>query len=321
MIPYLLRRVAALAVTVLLALTMMFFLLHASPGSPVDSMGAQVAADPAAREAITESQGLDRPLLEQYGSYLGGLVRGDLGTSIYDGSSVRTTIATAAPVSAELGLLAIAVTVIPGLAAGIVAARRHGRAADGVVRVITLVAVSLPSYWLAVLCLIWIGERYPDLLPNAGGFVSFSEDPIANLQVMVLPAIVVGLSGFAIVARSVRSALVEAHGTDEVRFGRAAGLSERDVTRKLALRRAAPPSLAVAGLVVGGLLTGTVLVENVFQIPGLGSLMVTAFTRDDYPLALGCALVTAVVLLSVNLAVDVVLHLLDPRTRPAGRWR
>jgi len=320
-IPYLLRRVAALAVTVLLALTMMFFLLHASPGSPVDSMGAQVAADPAAREAITESQGLDRPLLEQYGSYLGGLVRGDLGTSIYDGSSVRTTIATAAPVSAELGLLAIAVTVIPGLAAGIVAARRHGRAADGVVRVITLVAVSLPSYWLAVLCLIWIGERYPDLLPNAGGFVSFSEDPIANLQVMVLPAIVVGLSGFAIVARSVRSALVEAHGTDEVRFGRAAGLSERDVTRKLALRRAAPPSLAVAGLVVGGLLTGTVLVENVFQIPGLGSLMVTAFTRDDYPLALGCALVTAVVLLSVNLAVDVVLHLLDPRTRPAGRWR
>ena len=85
--------------------------------------------------------------------------------------------------------------------------------------------------------------------------------------------------------------------------------------------RAAPPSLAVAGLVVGGLLTGTVLVENVFQIPGMGQLMVTAFTRDDYPLALGCALVTAVVLLTVNLAVDVALHLIDPRTRPAGRWR
>lgn len=321
MIPYLLRRILALAVTVLLALTMMFFLLHASPGSPVDSMGAQVAADPAAREAITEAQGLDRPLLEQYGSYLGDLVRGDLGTSIYDGSSVRTTIAAAAPVSAELGLLAITVTLVPGLAAGIVAARRHGRLADGAVRIVTLVAVSVPSYWLAVLCLIWIGERYPDLLPSAGGFIPFSEDPLANLQVMILPAVVVGLSGFAIVARSVRSALLDAHGTDDVRYGRAAGLPERDVTRKLALRRAAPPSLAVAGLVVGGLLTGTVLVENVFQIPGMGQLMVTAFTRDDYPLALGCALVTALVLLSVNLVVDVVQHLLDPRTRPAGRWR
>jgi peptide/nickel transport system permease protein len=320
-IPYLLRRVLALAVTVLLALTMMFFLLHASPGSPVDSMGAQVAADPEAREAISEAQGLDRPLLEQYGDYLGGLVRGDLGTSVYDGSSVASTIAAAAPVSAELGILAITVTIVPGLAAGVIAARRHGRAADGAVRVITLLAVSVPSYWLAVLCLIWVGERYPDLLPNAGGFIPFSEDPVANLQVMILPAVVVGLSGFAIVARSVRTALLDAYGTDEVRFGRASGLPERDVTRRLALRRAAPPSLAVAGLVVGGLLTGTVLVENVFQIPGMGSLMVTAFTRDDYPLALGCALVTAIVLLSVNLVVDVVLHLLDPRTRPAGRWR
>lgn len=321
MIPYLVRRVLALAATVLLALTMMFFLLHASPGSPVDSMGTAVAADPAAREAINEAQGLDRPLLEQYRAYLGGLARGDLGTSIYDGSSVRTTIAGAAPVSAELGVLAFLVTLVPGSAAGTIAARRHGRVADGVVRVGTLVAVSVPSYWLAVLCLIWVGERFPDLLPNAGGFIPFSEDPLANLQVMVLPAIVVGLSGFAIVARSIRTALLDAYGTDEVRFGRAAGLPERTVTRKLALRRAAPPSLAVAGLVVGGLLTGTVLVENVFQIPGMGSLMVTAFTRDDYPLALGCALLTAVVLLSVNLAVDVVLHLLDPRTRPAGRWR
>jgi peptide/nickel transport system permease protein len=318
---YLFRRVVALALTVLLALTGMFFLLHASPGSPVDSMGVQVAADPDTRDAIAQAHGLDRPLLEQYGAYLRGIGRGDLGSSLYDGSPVRTTIAAAAPVSAELGLLAIAVTVVPGLTAGIVAARRHGRTADGIVRVLSLVAVSVPSYWLAVLCLIWIGERYPDLLPSAGGFIPLAEDPIANLQVMILPAIVVGLSGFAIVARSVRTALLDAYGTDDVRFGRASGLPERDVTRKLALRRAAPPSLAVAGLVVGGLLTGTVLVENVFQIPGMGSLMVTAFTRDDYPLALGCALVTAVVLLSVNLAVDVALHLLDPRTRPGGRWR
>lgn len=321
MIRYLLRRLLALAVTVLLALTMMFALLHASPGSPVDSMGANVAADPEARAAITEAQGLDRPLIAQYGAYLGGLARGDLGTSIYDGSSVRATIGAAIPVSAELGLLAIGVTLVPGLALGIAAARRHGRPLDGAVRVLTLLAISLPSYWLAVLCLVGVGARYPDLLPSAGGFIPFSEDPVANLKVMILPAIVVGLAGFAIVARSVRAALVDAYGTDEVLFGRASGLPERDVTRRLALRRAAPPSLAVLGLVVGGLLTGTVLVENVFQLPGMGQLMVTAFTRDDYPLALGTALVTAVVLLTVNLVVDVTLHLLDPRTRPAGRWR
>lgn len=321
MIGYLLRRLALLAVTVLGALTLMFVLLHASPGSPVDNVGAAVAADPEARAALEAAQGLDRPLVVQYLDYLGGIARGDLGTSVYDGSSVAGAIADAAPVSAELGLLAFVLTIVPGIVAGAVAARRHGGAADGTIRVLTLVAISLPSYWLAVLCLVWIGSRAPDLLPSAGGYVPLREDPAANLRVMVLPAIVVGLAGFAIVARAVRTALIDAYGHDDVAFARATGMASHDVTRRIALRRAAPPTLAVAGLVVGGLLTGTVLVENVFQLPGLGQLMVTAFTRDDYPLALGTALVTAVVLLTVNLGVDVALHVLDPRTRPGGRWR
>lgn len=317
---FVLRRLLGLAITALVAVTGLFALLHASPGSPVNSLPPAVAADPEARAAYLADTGLDRPILRQYAGYLGDVATGDLGTSLYDGSSVWGSIRTTAPVSFELGLLAAVVAIGPGVLVGTTAARHHGRAADGIARVATLLAISVPSYWLAVLCLVVVGERAPDLLPDAGGFTPFGQDPGANLRVMVLPAIVLGLAGFAMVARSVRTSLVEVLDGDDVRFARAMGMSERQVVRRIALRNAAPSTLTVIGLLVGGLVSGTVLVENVFQIPGLGQLMVTAFTRDDYPLALGTALATAVVFLGLNLVVDVAVQLATPR-RGAGSRR
>lgn len=316
---FVLRRLLVLVATVWVATTAMFLLLHASPGSPVNNLPPAVAADPEARAAVMAEQGLDRPLLEQYLAHLGDVVTGDLGTSLYDGSSVGAAIRTTVPVSLELGLLAAGFAIVPGALLGITAARHHGRAADGAARLATIAAISVPSYWLAVLCLVVVGERYPDLLPSAGGYTALGDDPLRNLRAMVLPAVVLGLGGFAMVARALRSSLVEILDGDDVRFARAMGMPERQVVRHIALRRAAPSTVTVLGLLVGSLVSGTVLVENVFQIPGLGQLMVTAFTREDYPLALGTALATAAIFLGLNLLVDVAVHALDPRVRSRPR--
>lgn len=312
---YVIRRVLILAVTIVVAVTAMFGLLHASPGSPVNNLPPAVIADPEARAAITAEKGLDQPLAVQYGRYLRDLVTGDLGTSLYDGSSVWAAIASTAPVSFELGAMAVLVAVVPGLALGITSARRHGTKADGISRLVTVLAISVPSYWLAVLCLVVVGERYPDLLPGTGGFTTFSQDPVANLQALLLPAVVLGLAAFAMIARSLRTSLIDVYAGDDVRFARAMGMPEGHILRRIALRNAAPATITVAGLLVGSLVSGTVLVENVFQLPGLGQLMVLAFTRQDYPLAMGTALATAVIFLGLNLVVDLAVFAFDPRAR------
>lgn len=315
MIRYVIRRTVVLVATVVVAVSALFVVLHASPGSPVSNLAPSVAADPEARAAVAAEAGLDRSLAAQYAGFWGSLARLDLGTSLYDGSSVSGAIAAAAPVSFQLGLLAAGVALVPGVLGGVVAARRRGRPADAAVRVVSVVAISVPSYWLAVLCLVAAGERWPELVPGAGGYTPFAEDPIGSLRAMLLPAVVLGLGGFAMVARSVRAALVGVLDGDDVHFARAMGMAEHQVLRRIALRAVAPSTVTVVGLLLGGLVSGTLLVENVFALPGLGQLMVTAFTRGDHPLALGTALVTAVVFLGLNLLVDVAVVALDPRAR------
>lgn len=315
MIAYTLRRVGALVLTALVALTAMFGLLHASPASPLNDLPPVVAADDAARQLHEDRLGLGDPLVNQYGRYLRSLAQGDLGVSLYDGSSVSGALRSAAPASLELGAMATLVAVIPGAVLAYLGARRVGRPLDLLTRTVTVLAISVPSYWLAILALVVVGERAPDLLPDSGAFVTLTEDPIANLRVMVIPAIVLGLGGTAMVARAIRTALVETAGRDDVRFARAMGMPEGQILRRVALRHIAPTSVTVVTLVVAGLMSGTVLVENVFKIPGLGHLMVLAFTRGDYPVALGAALFTAVIFLSLNLVADIIVQILDPRVR------
>lgn len=319
MTAYAVRRIGAFVVLLFVALTLLFLLLHALPDGSTYGLAPTVAANPEARAAAAEAQGLDRPLLEQYLDHMGGLLRGDLGESFADGSSVSAAVAAAVPVSAGLGLLAVLLGVFPGLVLGVVAAVRPRRRSTGAIRIGTLLAVSVPSYWLAVLGLVFVGERWPDLVPRAGGFVRLSEDPAAHLQALLLPAAVLGLGALGMVARTTRSALTEVLSGDDVRFARAMGMSERQVVTRVALRNAAPTGVTVAGLVIAGLLSGTVLVENVFQLPGLGQLMVNAFGRQDHPLAMGAAAVTAVIYLGLNLLVDLTLAALDPRMRSGRR--
>lgn len=318
---YVLNRVALAVATLVVALTGLLALLHASPGSPVNTLPPAVAADPGARASFLSDRGLDQPFVVQWARYIGAAAHGDLGTSLHDGSSVAGAIGGALPVSLELGLLAAFVAVGPGVAVGIAAARRPGSLVDGLARVGSLAAASTPSYWLAVLALVVMGERFPELVPGAGGLPSWSENPAGHLQALILPALVLGLGGFAMVARSVRQTLGEVLDGDQVRFARAAGLPERRVLRLVAFRMAAPSTVTLVGLLVAGLVSGTVLIENVFQLPGIGQLAVTATSRDDYPLALGCALATAAVLLTANLLADVVALRLDPRARERATAR
>jgi peptide/nickel transport system permease protein len=312
---YLMRRVLGVVVVMFAVVTGMFLLLHASPVSPVNQLAPQVAADPVARAAVEHRMGLDRPLATQYLDYVGGVLHGDFGTSLYDGSSVADQIARALPVSLELGLLAAVFALIPATVLGVWSVLRRGGVVDHGTRVLSVVAMSLPGYWLAVVTIVVVGDSQPDLLPGAGGFVTFSEDPATNLTVLVLPAIVLAMATFAMLTRSLRGGLADAMASDHVLFARAMGGSRLLTLRRVALRGAIVPTLTVAGVLIGGLLSGTVLVENVFQIPGIGQLMVTAFQRQDYPLALGACIATSAIFLVLNLVVDLLYPLVDPRTR------
>lgn len=311
---YLVRRVLGVVVVMFAVVTGLFLLLHASPVSPVNQLAPQVAADPVARAAVEHRMGLDRPLPTQYLDYVGDALRGDFGTSLYDGTSVAGQLGRALPISLELGLLACVFAVIPAVLLGVWSVLRRGGVVDHGTRVLSVVAMSLPGYWLAVIALVVVGDSHPDLLPNAGGFVTFGEDPATNLKVLVLPAIVLGLATFAMLTRSLRGGLADAMASDHVLFARAMGGSRLLTLRRVALRGALLPTLTVAGVLLGGLLSGTVLIENVFQIPGIGQLMVTAFQRQDYPLALGACVATSAIFLLLNLVVDLLYPLLDPRT-------
>lgn len=313
MVWFVAKRAGALLLTVLLALAAIFALMEAAPGEPSDNFGATVVADPEARAAIERERGLDKPAPQRFWLFISNAARGDLGSSYYDGSSVAGAVLSVAPVSGELGVLATVFVVLPGLGLGALAARKRGSFTDIGVSFASLIAVSVPSYWLAVVCLVVVGERWPELVPGGGSYVAFWENPVENLKIMFLPSIVVGLGAFALVTRAVQSSLGSALEEDDATFARACGLPERTVLWHIAGRRAAPGVLSVAGLAVAGLLTGTVLIESVFQLPGIGQLLVTAFTRGDLPMALGGALVTALVMLGVNLIVDTVIVMLDPR--------
>lgn len=317
MTAFALRRIASFVVLLVVALTLLFLALHALGRSSTYGLAPTVAANPEARAAAAEAQGLDRPLVEQYVDHMGGMLRGDLGTSYADGSSVADAVSAALPVSLGLGILATTIGVAPGLVLGAISALKPRTTSDGAIRVGSLLAVSVPSYWLAVISLVVIGDRWPQFVPRAGGLVRFSDDPVGNVQALLLPAAVLGLGALGMVTRTTRTALTEVLAADDIRFARAMGMSRRQVVAHIALRNAAPTGATVAGLIIAGLLSGTVLVENVFQLPGLGQLMVNAFGRQDLPLAMGAAAVTALIYLGLNLVVDLVLAVVDPRVRQA----
>jgi len=291
-----------------------FLLIHLLPGNAIQMfLGTQVEMTPAQMAELRRLFGLDKPLPLQYVDWISRLIRGDFGVSLRTSRPVLPDILARLPVSAEITVLALAVALVIALPIGIAAALRRGTPADATIRVAGLVGLSIPNFWLATMLLLLLGNVLP--IASIGIYVGLLTNPIANLTVLTLPAVSLGVALAAVIMRFVRSSLLEVLGQDYVRTARAKGLRERLVINRHALRNALIPVITVIGFQVGYLLGGTVVIEEVFALPGMGRLALNAIGQRDYPVVQGIVLVIACLFVLANLAVDVLYALVDPRVR------
>ncbi len=304
---YLVRRLLLALPVVLGVATLVFLLIHLIPGDPVEIMLGESAL-PADRDALREALGLDRPILEQYGSFLWGLCRGDLGVSLQQRRPVTALIREHYPATLELTLAAMLISLLIALPAGILSGIRQYSVWDHSTMFLALLGVSMPNFWLGPL-LIWVFSIQLGWFPVSGK---------GGLAHLLLPALTLGASMAAIVARMTRSSVLEVLREDYVMTARAKGLSEARIILKHVLRNAMLPVLTVVGLQFGALLAGSIITETIFSWPGLGTLMVKAIQTRDYPVVQGCVLVIALSYVLVNLLTDLLYGVIDPRIRYEG---
>ena len=307
MLRYALGRLVS-TIPVLLGVTLLVFAMTAlTPGDPVIALLGE-SAQGVSSETIAELRaqlGLDKPLAQQYVEYMGRLVRGDLGTSLRSGRPVTTEIAERLPATAQLAFAGMALAVALGLTLGILAAVRKGGVVDLLAVVVALAGVSIPVFWSGFLLMMLFSLEL-GWLPASGR---------GSWQHLVLPAVTIGLSSAAFIARITRSTMLEALRRDYVRTAKAKGVSGRGVVMRHALKNAMIPVITVVGLQLGGLLGGAVLTETVFAWPGAGRMLVDAIVARDLPLVQGGVLTLSLLFIFVNLVVDLAYAALDPRVR------
>jgi peptide/nickel transport system permease protein len=311
---YVVRRSLTALVSLVLASLMVFGALLGIPGDPAQVI-LGIDADPAALATLRERLGLNRPPLERYARWAAGAVRGDLGDSIRYGQPVVTLIANSLRVTLPLvigsGLLALVVA-IP---LGTLAAVNRGRVLDLPLVVISQLGLAVPTFWLGLILILVFGVALA-WLPTTG-FVDWSIDPVRAARSLVLPVATLALGQAAILTRMVRAAVLEVLGLDYVRTARAKGLPELVVLARHALRGALLSVLTLSGVLFGQLLAGAIIVESVFALPALGRLALTAVEARDFILIQGIVLVMAALIVTANLAVDLLYGVLDPRIRYA----
>jgi peptide/nickel transport system permease protein len=312
---YVLKRLLLMVPTLLGVATLVFLLLRVLPGDVVllrlAGEGGKVADE--VLRAERARLGLDHALWRQYLDWIVGLVRGDLGLSMWTGRPVAQEIRIRLPLSVELTVLATLLAAAVAIPLGTLAALRRATWLDYVLRVFTLSGLSLPSFWLGVLIVLGLLRLFAWSPPLT--FTSLWQDPLANLGQLVWPALVVGFRSAALSARMMRSALLEVLGDDYIRTARAKGLAERAVVRRHAVRNALLPVITVVGLESAVILGGLVVTEQVFNLNGLGKLLLEAVTRRDYTLTQALVMLSASAFVVMNLLVDLCYAWLDPRIR------
>ena len=308
------RKLGAALIVVFLASVLVFVGVRAIPGDPALAYAAE-DRDPEVLAAIRAKYGLDDPLPVQYVRWIGLALQGDLGTDTR-GLPVAETIVSRMPLTLELALLAMLIGIVIGMVAGVIAAVRRGRASDYVATTGALLGLSVPHFWLGLLMILVFAVNL-NWLP-AGGYVSFQEDPLGNLEHMLMPAIVLGTGLSAVLMRQMRSAMLDSLGADYVRTARAKGLSEWTVVGRHALRNSLITVTTVIGLQLGALISGAVVTEQIFGIAGFGRLTIDSIAQRDYAMLQGVVLVVAVGYVVVNLLVDVVYSFINPRIRVQG---
>jgi peptide/nickel transport system permease protein len=309
---YLLRRLLALLPVMLVVVTVVFFLIHLIPGDPVAViLGPEANAEQI--EAARRELGLDRPLPEQLVRFYTRLLRGDLGRSYFLDRPVTTALWERAEPTLVLMASALFVAVLIGVPSGIVAGAYPGSGWDRVLMTLALLGVCVPGFWLS-LNFIYLFSVRLGWLPVAG-YASVFSDPVAAFRYMLLPAVSLGFSQSALIARIARSCMIEVLRQDYIRTARAKGLAERSVIYLHGFRNALVPVVTVIGITMAILIGGAVVTEIVFNIPGLGRLIISAILRRDYPVVQGVVLLTAAAYMLINLVVDMVYAFIDPRIR------
>ena len=304
------RRVLQL-IPVLFGISVLIFaVMKMIPGDVISGI-LGVDATPELRAQLEEIYGLNRPYVVQYLDWIGGVLHGDFGESIRTAEPILPQILTRFQVTAELTILAAIISWFIAIPLGILAAVKRNSLADRFVRVFALLGVSVPNFALSILLILFLSLAFGYFSPL--GYVSFFEDPLRNLQIMILPASILGVSIAGSVMRMTRSSVLEVLRQDFVKTVRAKGASERVAIFKHVLRNALIPIITLVGMQIGTLLGGAVIVEQIFSLPGLGQMTLTGINQRDYPVVQGCVLFIAFVYVLVNLITDLLYTWIDPR--------
>jgi peptide/nickel transport system permease protein len=309
---FLARRLLYSLIVLLGVLIVVFALVHLVPGDPVRiALGTRYSPD--AYQTLRAASGLDRPIVEQFFGYVGSALTGDLGVSFRNGDPVTLTLLDRLPATLSLAVVGIVIALLISVPAGIWAALREGRISDAVVRIASQFGVSIPDFWMGLM-LIALFASTLGWLPTSG-YQALSDNPTGWLRHVILPGLTVGLVAGAIMTRYIRSALLDVASMGYVRTARSKGLPPWVVTLRHIVRNALIPVLTITGIQLATILGGVIVVEVVFAWPGIGRLVYTAVAARDYPLIQGAVLLIATLFLLINLVVDVLYAVVDPRIR------
>ena len=301
---YIIRRILLLIPTLLAIYTLTFFLMHATPGSPFGQGDKPLPAIVLKR--LEEAYGLDEPLWKQYTTYLGNVLQGDFGPSYSSRSrTVTDIIGDAFPVSIKLGLVSMLIAVLAGLSLGVLGAVKHNTFLDYISGFVAIAGISTPSYVTVSILVLLLANTF-HLVPTGGW------DGVASTKI-IIPAVALALYPAAVLARYTRSSMLDVLNADYVRTARSKGLSERTVIIRHAIRNALLPVMTVSAIILADVITGSFFVETVYQVPGLGRYFVDSITSRDYPMILGTVLLFGAIVSVMNLIVDILYPLLDPR--------
>jgi len=313
---YIVRRLLALIPTLFFASLIVFVTVRLIPGSVIDLMLSQndISADKFSRDQLVAALGLDKPMWEQYGRWMGGiLLNGDFGRSLWHSTPVAELLQARLPVTFQLGVMALIVALIVAIPIGAYSAMRQDTAGDYVGRSFSILMLAVPSFWMGTMVMvfpsIWWGWS-PEVK-----FIPFRQDPLHNLSQMILPAIILGTSLSAVTMRLTRTMMLEVLRQDYIRTAWAKGLSENLVVSRHALRNALIPVVTLIGLQAPLLIGGAVIMEQIFVIPGMGLLLLDAVNQRDYPIITGVFLIVGVAVMVINLLVDLSYGMLDPKVR------
>lgn len=316
MTTYILRRLLSLLPVLFIVSVVVFWIIHLTPGDPASAILGEEASSEDIRQ-LRERMGLNDPLPVQFVDWLSRVIRLDLGDSLFLPQSVTEALLSRAQPTGLLSLYAMTMAIVISVPLGVLAAVKRNSLVDRLLMVVALIGVAVPNFFLGILLILLFAVVF-HWLPS-GGYVEITQDPIAHFKAMILPAFAIGFSQAALLARVVRSSMLDVLSRDYVQTARAKGLSGHAVVGTHALRNALIPAVTVAGTSLGALLNGAIVVETVFTIPGMGLLVAQAILRRDYPVIQGTVMVIAVIYVLVNLLVDILYVFLDPRIRYGDR--